>query len=102
MNTETHRITTVEKEMGITHQDFYAEFSNLLKNSPYQKTGNIIRFRYKEKEVEISLGPEAVRQIGPSVCLPVTHVTLRFSAFTEEEVSDFIKHFNLKFMKGGG
>jgi hypothetical protein len=27
---------------------------------------------------------------------------LRFFEFPDEEMSEFIKHFNLKFMKGGG
>ena len=102
MDTVKDKITTIEKEMGITHKDFYAELPNLLGNSPYQKTGDIIHFQYIGKEVEISLGPEGVRKVGPSVRLPVTFITLRLFDFSEKEIRGVIDHFNLKFMKGGG
>ncbi len=93
---------TINKEMGITHKDFYAELPTLLGGIPYQRHEDSISFELRGKRVEISLGLEDIRQIGPSVTLPVTIVTLRFFAFSEEEMSDFIRHFNLKFMKGGG
>ena len=93
---------TIKKEMGITHKDFHAELPNLLGGIPYQRHEDTISFELRGKRIEINLGLEDVRKIGPSVTLPVTIVTLRFFAFSEEETSDFIRHFNLKFMKGGG
>ncbi|TNF48263.1 MAG: hypothetical protein EP304_06250 [Deltaproteobacteria bacterium] len=102
MNTERNQVTTIEKEMGITHKDFYAELPKLLNNSPYQQSGDTISFRHKGKDIEISLGPEGVRKVGPSVRLPVTGITLRLFGFSEKEIRGFIDHFNLKFMKGGG
>lgn len=100
MNTEQPK--TIKKEMGISHKDFYDELPNLLGGIPYQRLEDTISFELKGKRVEINLCPEEVRKIGPSITLPVTIVTLRFFAFSEEEMSDFIRHFNLKFMKGGG
>ena len=100
MNTDQPR--TIKKEMGITHKDFYDELPNLLGGIPCHLHEDTISFELRGKRVEINLGLEEVRKIGPSVTLPVTIVTLRFFAFSEEETSDFIRHFNLKFMKGGG
>ena len=94
--------TVVKKEMGITHKDFYAEPPVLLNEIPYQQTENTIRFQLNGKRIEIVLGPEEIRQIGRSVRLPVTLVEIRFFACSEEEISDFVRHFNLRFMKGGG
>lgn len=102
MTGETAQQKTVRKEMGITHKDFYAELPVLLENIPYRQHQDTISFQLHGKNVEIILGPELLRELGPTVRLPVTVVTLRFHAFTEQEVRDFVGHFNLRFMKGGG
>ncbi len=102
MDGNLESVTTVEKEMGITHRDFYKDLPNLLNGIPYRQDSDTIKFRINNKAIEISLGPERVRELGLSFRLPVTPITLRFFEFSEEEMSDFIKHFNLKFMKGGG
>lgn len=102
MAKDKEQLTIVKKEMGLTHQDIYNELPNLLVDIPYQQSNNTIRFQHNHKRVEIILGPEGIRELGQSIKLPVTPVTLRFFDFTEEETGKFIKHFNLKFMKGGG
>ena len=102
MATGSGHLTVVKKEMGITHKDFYAELPTLLDKIPYQQTGDTISFQLNGKKMEIVLGPEKVREIGRSVRLPVTFVTLRFHDFSEEERDDFVRRFNLRFMKGGG
>jgi hypothetical protein len=102
MNMHREQITTVKKEMGLTHKDFYAELPNLLNGIAYDLSEDIIKFQVRGKCIEISLGLEGVREIGPSVRLPVTPVTLCFFDFSEEEIEAFVRHFNLKFMKGGG
>ena len=96
------QITIVKKEMGITHKDFFGELPVLLHSIPYHHSKDIITFQLNHKNVEIILGPEGVREITRSVRLPVTVVTIRFLDFSAEEVSKFIKRFNLRFMKGGG
>ena len=102
MTTETKQLKTVRKEMGITHKDFFGLLPALLDDTPYQQNQDTIKFQLNHKDIEIVLGPEGVRKLGQSVKLPTTPVTLHFFDFTEEEVGAFIKHFNLKFMKGGG
>lgn len=102
MRTGQGQLTLVEKEMGITHKDFYAELPALLDDIPYQQSGETIVFQLYGKRIEIVLGPEQVRQLGRSVRLPATVVTMRFFDFSAKEINDFIRHFNLRFMKGGG
>lgn len=94
--------TTIRKEMGITHKEFHEGLSSLLNGIPYRRDKNSINFQWEEKQVCISLGEEGFRELGQSVRLPMTPVVLVFSSWTEEEIHDFIKYFNLKFMKGGG
>jgi hypothetical protein len=102
MESESGHLTVVKKEMGITHQDFYAELPTLLDKIPYQQTDDTISCQLNGKKMEIVLGLEKVREIGRSVRLPMTLVMLRFHDFSEEEMGDFVRHFNLRFMKGGG
>ena len=102
MQTGQGPLTVITKEMGITHKDFYAELPALFDNNPYQKTEETIVCKLGGKRIEIILGPEQVRQLGRSVRLPVTAVNLRFFDFSAREISDFVRQFNLRFMKGGG
>jgi len=102
MSAVREQVTTVSKEMGITHQEFYSELPALLDGVAYRHSQDIISFQLNRKQVEIQLAPEGSRELGRSMRLPVTMVTLRFFDFTEAEVNGFIKHFNLRFMKGGG
>ena len=102
METDKERPIIVQKEMGITHKDFYGELPNLLNDIPYHHIEDTIKFQLNHKNIEIILAPEGFRELGRSIRLPVTFVTFRFFDFSEEEISGFIKHFNLKFMKGGG
>lgn len=92
----------VKKEMGITHKEFYGEFPNVLDGAPFHRSDDTLTFQLNHKNIEIELGPEGFRELSRSIRLPVTPVTLRFFDFSEDEVSGFIKHFNLRFMKGGG
>lgn len=102
MKTEQAQTFILRKEMGVTHSEFISKLPELLHDIPYQHIKDTIRFQLRGKSVEIVLGPEQVRKLGPSVRLPVTVVNLRFHDCSENEINTFIKHFNLKFMKGGG
>jgi hypothetical protein len=96
------QVTTIHKDMGITHSDFYRELSQLLEGIPCQQQAGTTTFRFFGKTVQIVVGPELVRELGPSVKLPSTRVTLHLFNFAETEVTDFVRLFNLRFMKGGG
>ena len=102
MQTSQNEPITITKEMGLTHQEFYEKLPRLLKEIPYQQANHTIQFQLHGKEVEISLGPEGVRELSKTARLPVTFVTLRFFGCLEAEIKAFVDHFNLRFLKGGG
>jgi hypothetical protein len=102
MKAEQAKTFNVRKEMGITHSEFFNTLPELLHDIPYQHIKDTIRFQLRGMAVEINLEPEQVRELGLSVRLPVTVVNLSFYGCSEDEANLFIKHFNLKFMKGGG
>ena len=94
--------TVITKEMGISHKEFYDELPRFLRGIPYRQVNGSIRFQLDGKDIEIRLGPEGGRQLGPSMQLPVTPVEISFSGFTEKQIEAFLKHFTLMFLKGGG
>ena len=81
MKTDKEHPIIVQKEMGITHKDFYGEIPNLLNDIPYHRIEDTITFQVNHKNIEIILGPEGVRELGRSIRLPVTAVTFRFFDF---------------------
>jgi hypothetical protein len=102
MQADREQVTTIRKEMGITHREFYGELPALLEGRPYQQGQDTITFQLDRRTVEIVLGPEGSRVLSPSIRLPVTLVTLHFFDLTDDAINDFLDHFNLRFMKGGG
>lgn len=102
MSAEKTQDTVIKKEMGFGHKEFYDGLPRLLKGIPYQQDENSVRFQIEGKDVEITLAPEGSRYLTPSMSLPITLVTLRFSDCSTAQIDAFIKHFNLCFLKGGG
>lgn len=102
MGTENRLPTVIIKEMGLTHEEFYDKLPLLLAGIPYQHANDTIRFQLNRKNLEIILAPEASRQLSSSMRLPVTTISFRFFDCSAEEIEEFINHFNLTFMKGGG
>ena len=52
METERGEITTVVKEMGLTHNDFYHELPHLLHGIPYRQSENTVTFKLNGKKIE--------------------------------------------------
>lgn len=92
----------VEKEMGLTRKELSDGLVDLFDGAAQVLQDGGVKFEYDGKRVEIQLGTERSRQLGPSVNLPITPARLLFYGFTDEERDDFIRRFNLQFMKGGG
>ncbi len=102
MDAGTERLSVVKKEMGLTHQEFFDKLPVLLNAIPYQHSKDCIRFQFNQKNIEIILEAEGVRELSSSMRRPVTFVTLRFFDFSEGEIGRFVEHFNRIFLKGGG
>ena len=94
--------TSITKEMGLTHTDFYAKVPELLEGIPFREEEDHISFALGDGRVEIHLGPEQERLLGPSIKMPYTMVTLDFVDCLETRIDKFLRHFKLTFMRGGG
>ena len=91
----------VDKEMALTHADFFRTLPKALGTGDYKKIGAKVTRIDGDKRLEITLGPERTRQIA-RLSVPVTDVRLEFSGYTEAEAEAALKLFDKMFQKGGG
>lgn len=91
----------VEKEMAVTHADFFRTLPKALGTGAYKKTSAKVTLMDGGKRLEITLGPERTRKIA-QLSVPVTDVTLEFSGYTGAEAEAALKLFERMFQKGGG
>ena len=93
--------TVIEKEMAVTHRDFFRTLPRALGTSNYQKAANKISLNDGPKRLQISLGPERQRKIA-NLSIPVTDVRLEYSGYSKTERQAALHLFDRMFQKGGG
>ncbi|NQU55879.1 MAG: hypothetical protein HQ513_01500 [Rhodospirillales bacterium] len=91
----------IEKEMGITHQEFFRNIPRALGTDDYQKRTDRVILDGDDKSLEISISEQSERRIALFV-LPVTHVTLTFKGYAQTEVTATMEKFDRAFQRGGG
>ena len=91
----------VEKEMAVTHADFFRTLPRALGTDKFRKSGARVLLEKGAKRLEIALGPEGERKIA-NLAVPATDVTLTFSGYTDAEAAAALKLFERMFQKGGG
>ncbi len=96
---------TLQREMTISHSDFFRILPKALGKLRYQRQNNIITVYIDddgiEGEIIISLSKERIRKIA-SLNLPVTDVTFQQENITEKKKIEFFKHFDRAYHRGGG
>lgn len=90
-----------EREMTITHRDFFRILPKALKDYLYQQHENVINVTLEEGEIAITLSEEGVRQIA-SLSLPITNVTFQIKNVAENTKNEFFKQFDRAYHRGGG
>ena len=91
----------IEKEMGLSHRDFFRTIANALGTDDFESWGMGVRKTSGDKVLEIKLGPEGERRIAMMV-MPRTMVTLSFTNYDEVEAKAAVKRFDMMFKRGGG
>ena len=92
---------SVTKEMGLTHADFFRTISSALATDNYQWSEFGVVYKNGHRRLEIILGPESNRRIA-LLSIPSTDVTMAFSGYTDDEITDFLARFDQVFRRGGG
>ena len=93
--------TIIEKEMGITHSDFFRTIPRALGSEDYTQAANGVILETDGRRLEITIGPEGERRIALMV-IPRTQVTLTFSGYAKTDITAAVKRFDMMFKKGGG
>ena len=92
---------TFEREMTISHSDFFRILPKALKSYPYEQVDNVITITLDEGEISITLSEQRHRQIA-SLSLPVTDVTFRLKYVAESTKKNFFEQFDREYLRGGG
>jgi hypothetical protein len=92
---------TVEKEMWISHDDFFRILPKALEAEGYRVDGNRIIAGNGDRRLEITLSEESQRRIA-LLTLPVTHVRLDFIGYGGDEAAAALARFDRSFQRGGG
>jgi hypothetical protein len=91
----------VEKEMAITHAEFFRVIRRALAGRSSVIEGNRVRIEDGGGRLDITLAPEGERRIA-LVALPVTSVTLVFTGYGKTAAAEALARFDRWFQRGGG
>jgi hypothetical protein len=95
-------IQRYEREMSISHQDFYRLIPLALKNIDYEIINHgQINANYADGKIEIIPGKEHKRKIA-SLELPVLFVKFTFIEISSENIASFFNDFSRVYQRGGG
>lgn len=97
-----HAGQTILLEMGYTHEEFIRTLKYFMDGQPFSISGPRISISQTHGQVNISLGTEGERRIGPNLRLPITPVEIVFSGYSEGDQKLFMTRFEMIFRKGGG
>ena len=90
-----------EREMTITHRDFFRILPKALKDYLYQQHENVISIPLDGGEIVIILAEEQLRQIA-SLTLPKTNVTFQIKNVVKKSKKAFFEQFDRAYQRGGG
>ena len=90
-----------EREMTITHRDFFRILPKALKDYLYQQHENVVSILMDGGEIVIILAEEQLRQLA-SLTLPKTNVTFQIKNVAENTKTKFFKQFDRAYHRGGG
>jgi hypothetical protein len=91
----------IEREMSISHNDFYRLLPAALRGIEYQIDDKQINVPYLSGSIQIEPGMEHERKIA-SLVLPVLHVVFTFADVFPEDIAQFLTDFSRVYQRGGG
>lgn len=91
----------LQREMSISHEDFFRLLPGALGDMPFTRRGSRIEAGSGSRRVDIEVEPESRRRLV-SLELPVTRVSISLSGFEPAEETAFLARFDLTYQRGGG
>ena len=95
------KLLKIVREMGYTHDDFFRLLPGAMGDYKYVVSGTTVSCQIGSGQLTITLGPEGERRLV-LVVIPQTEIVFDFENVEEAERQEFLRHFDLRFMKGLG
>lgn len=89
------------KEMGVSHADFFRLLPRAMGDTPYSVNGKTVNGELGSGTVSIEIGEQQERRIA-LLAIPYAQVTFTFGGVAENERTEFMRYFDLRFQRGGG
>lgn len=99
--TQAGEVRSYEKEMGVTHAEFFRLLPTALGSEAYARNGNRVVLEDDGRRVAIELGVERQRQIA-LLSIPSTRIWLELSGFSDDDADAFVRRFERTYQRGGG
>ncbi len=90
-----------EKQMGITHPEFFRLISIALGSDEYETHADGVSWTHGALSGRVTLGPEGKRRIA-LLAVPSTPVTIELDGYEDAAAMAFIKRFDRAYQRGGG
>jgi len=87
--------------MGYSHADFFRLLPRAMGTHQYEVNGLQVNCTLPTGKLTITLGEEHERRLV-LVVMPYMYVTFEYENVSDEDRENFIKYFDLRFMKGLG
>ena len=103
MNVMTDLIQ-LERDMAVTHNEFYRLITKTISNSElikFDKINASVSFPFLRGEISISLEEQKIRKIA-SMKIDHTPMNFKFMKLSKDEIQTYIQKFDITFQKGGG
>jgi hypothetical protein len=97
----TRNAHIVDKEMGYTHAELLRLLPKAVGGDDIRIDGRVIQVSGGDRQLRIDLSEESVRRLG-NFKLPVTHVRLTFTGYSDAERDAALTRFWQTYQKGGG
>jgi len=94
-------VTTVEKEMGITRDEFIRVLTRAYADDGIKIDGDRVVIADDARKMEITFEQLSPRRIA-LLSLPVARVTLSFEGFEDGEAEAAVGRFDRHFQRAGG
>lgn len=91
----------IVREMGYTHSDFFRLLPGAMGEYDYAVSGTTVTCQIGSGRLTVSLGPEGERRLV-LVVIPRTEITFDFENVADADQIEFLRYFDLRFMKGLG
>jgi hypothetical protein len=91
----------VRREVQIEREVFLSQLPGAVGDREYDVSGNVITVKDGDRRIRIELISEGTAKKG-ALRLPVKQIVLDFDGFDQQQVDEFMKHYDLATRRPGG